>query len=226
MDAALRAVQQRFRVMVSSMARGAKEGVHAGMRWTVFLLVSVAVHAAFLLTSPSRGGSRIELDAPFAGGRLDVALFSPMVPIPVPSAIESEWTTLPSLPQYKPQGARRTRLLEFTPVDVASPEIDESAYLPISRVTLRPSPLRPILVPFPTGPEPAASRTAKVVVFIDEDGSVAKVMLAKDQSPSPFALAALKTFEHARYHPALLNQTPVKVRVTVAVEFEDREAKR
>lgn len=196
------------------------------MRWTVFLLASVVVHAAFLLTSPSRGGSRIELDAPFGGGRLDVALFSPAAATPAPSAVESEWTPLPSLPQYEPQGARRTRLLEFAPIDVASPEMDESAYLPISRVTLRPSPLRPILVPFPTGAEPAASRTAKVVVFIDEDGSVAKVMLAKDQSPSPFALAALKTFEHARYHPALLNQTPVKVRVTVAVEFEDREAKR
>ena len=197
------------------------------MRWTLFLLVSVAVHAAFLLTSSApHGTSRIELDAPFGEGRLDVALFSPTVPAPAPRAVETKWTPLLPLPQYKPQGARRTPLLEFTPVDIPSQELDESAYLPISRVTLRPSPLRPILVPFPTGAEPAASRTAKVVVFIDEDGSVAKVMLAKDQSPSPFALAALKTFEHARYHPALLNQTPVKVRVTVAVEFEDREARR
>ncbi len=196
------------------------------MRWALFLLVSIAVHAAFLLTSPPRGGSHIELGAPFGGRRLDVALFSPVVPVPAPGAIETDWTPLAPLPQYKPQRARRTRLLEFTPVDIASPEIDESAYLPISRVTLRPSPLRPILVPFPTGAEPTASRTAKVVVFIDEDGSVAKVMLAKDQSTSPFALAALETFEHARYHPALLNQMPVKVRVTIVVEFEDREAKR
>jgi outer membrane biosynthesis protein TonB len=198
------------------------------MRWTLFLLVSLAVHAAFLFPSARHGASRIELDTPFGGGRLDVALFPPAAPAAAPSAVEAEWTPLPALPRYKPQGGRRTRLLEFAPVDVATSAIDESAYLPISRVTLRPSPFAPILVPFPTvaGAEPAASRTAKVVVFIDEDGSVAKVMLAKDQSPSPFALAALKTFEHARYRPALLNETPVKVRVVIAVTFEDREAKR
>ena len=200
--------------------------MHASVRFSLFVLVSVAVHASFLLTSAPRGASRVELDAPFGGGRLDVALFSPTVAVPAPSAIESEWTPLAPLPQYKPQGARRTRLLDFAPVEIGSTEIDENAYLPISRVTLRPSPAAPIAVPFPKDVEAAASRTAKVVVFINEDGSVAKVMLAKDQSPSPFALAALKTFEHARYHPALLNQTPVKVRVTIAVEFEDREAKR
>ena len=211
--------------MISSMARGTKAGVRASVRWTLFLLVSMAVHVAFLLPSAPRGASRVELEAPFSGTRLNVTLFSPAAPAWAPNA-EAEWTPLPSLPQYKPQDAQRTRLLEFTPVDIAASEIDDSAYLPLSRVTLRPSPLAPILVPFPTDAAPAASRTAKVVVFIDEDGSVAKVMLAKDQSPSPFSLAALKAFEQARYHPALLNRTPVKVRMIVAVEFEDREAKR
>jgi hypothetical protein len=212
--------------MVSSIAGGARPGLQAGTRFALFLLVSISVHAAFLMTSAARGGLRIDPDASFSGARLDATLLPAAIPGPRANALESRWTALEPLPQYEPLGIRRTRLLEFAPANIVSPEIDESVYLPIARVTLRPSPLAPIAVPFPAGVEPAPSRTANVVLFIDEDGSVAKVTLAKDQSPSPFALAALKTFEHARFHPALLNETPVKVRVTIAVMFEDRQAKR
>jgi outer membrane biosynthesis protein TonB len=189
------------------------------------MFVSIAVHASFLLTSAPRGTSRIDLDAPFGTNKLDVTLLSRDSSTPA-RPVETEWAPLQPLPPYKPQGARKARLLEFKPVDMVPVEIDESDYLPLSRVTLRPSPLAPIAVPFPSGADAGASRTAKIVVFINEDGSVAKVALAKDQSASPFAIAALKTFEQARYRPALLNQTPVRVRVVIAVEFEDRQATR
>ena len=117
-------------------------------------------------------------------------------------------------------------MLDFMPVDPVASEIDENDYLPISRVTLRPVPVTPIAVPYPPGAHGGASTDAKVLLFIDEDGSVAKVALAKDQAATPFAMSAKATFERVRYRPAQLDGKPVKVRVVVAVTFEDRQSKR
>ena len=117
-------------------------------------------------------------------------------------------------------------MLDFMPVDPVASAIDENDYLPISRVTLRPVPVTRIAVPYPPGALGGASTDAKVVLFIDEDGSVAKVTLAKDQAATPFAMSAKATFERVRYRPAQLDGKPVKVRLVVAVTFQDRESKR
>lgn len=192
-------------------------------RWSCFILASVALHALFLLTSGSRGADESAGDA--VGARtVEVRLVDPTNPAPR-VRVESEWTPLQPLPKES-EGSRHPRMLDFLPPNTASREIDESAYLPLSRVTLRPSPMAPIAVPYPAGVSAAASTAAKVVVYIDEDGTVAKVALAKDQPASAFALAAKSSFESARYHPALLDGTPVKVRLVVMVTFEDRQAKR
>ena len=116
-------------------------------------------------------------------------------------------------------------MLDFMPADVTATEIDESQYLPISRVTLRPVPATPVAVPYPPGAHGGPSTDAKVVLFIDEDGTVAKVALAKDQEATPFAMSAKATFERVRYRPAQRDGKPVKVRVVIAVTFEDRQAK-
>ena len=120
----------------------------------------------------------------------------------------------------------KPRLLDFVPVNPQVSPFDESAYLPISRLTLRPSPATPIAVPYPPGVAAGASRTERLIVYIDADGSVAKVAFAGDGAPSPFAVAAKKIFESVRYRPGLVGDTPVKARVIVVVTFEDRAAKR
>ena len=206
-----------------AVGQGSGMRLGAGGRWFVFILLSVALHASFLLSGPRTPmrGSALET---FAGPHsIDVRLIGMPDAAPDRASVESEWKSLRPLPV---QHARRPRMLDFVPVDPPRPEIDESAYLPISRVTLRPTPATPIAVPFPAGVDAAASTEAKIVLFIDEDGSVAKVALAKDQAPTPFALSAKATFERIRYRPALLDGKPVKVRVVVAVTFEDRQTKR
>jgi hypothetical protein len=193
-------------------------------RWSCFILASVALHGLFLLTSGSRGANESAGDAALGASTVEVRLVDPTNPASR-VRVESEWTPLQPLPK-EVEGSRHPRMLDFLPANTLSREIDESAYLPLSRVTLRPSPMAPIAVPYPAGVSTAASTAAKVVVYIDEDGTVARVALAKDQPASAFALAAKSSFEKARYHPALLDGTPVKVRLIVMVTFEDRQAKR
>ena len=194
------------------------------VRWPVFVSLSLALHGTLVLTAPRTTG-----ESPLGPSSFPRPLAVQLVAIPgsdaMPSRtpVESEWTELQPLPVPR---HRPMRMLEFVPIDPLPADIDESAYLPISRVTLRPIPVTPIAVPYPTGVEVSPSTEAKIVLFIDEDGGVAKVMFAKDQAPTPFAMSAKATFERVRYRSALLDGRAVKVRMVVAVTFEDREAKR
>ena len=208
------------RVRASGSSAGLRFG--AGGRWFVFVLLSIALHASFLLSGPRAPTSRFALEAPFDRGSVDVRLAGTSVATPRQASVESGWTSLQPLPA---QPVRRARMLDFLPVDLPPAELDESAYLPIARVTLRPVPATPIAVAYPAGVDAAASTEARIVLFIDEDGSVAKVALAKDQAPTPFALSAKATFERVHYRPAQLDGKPVKVRVAIAVTFEDRQVR-
>jgi hypothetical protein len=204
------------------MNQGLDMRVRDGARWSFFIVGSVALHAIFLLTPGSRGTRQPGLDTAFGSGPLEVRLSVSSIPATRRAVVESEWTPLQTLPQ---PSMRKPRLLDLIPADIESSWFDESAYLPISRLTLRPSPVTPVAVPYPLGVAAVASRTEKVVVFIDEDGTVAKVAFAGDQAPSPFASAAKKTFENVRFTPALVDGTPVKARIVIVVTFEDRAAK-
>jgi hypothetical protein len=195
--------------------------VRDSARWGFFIVVSVVLHAMFLLTPGSRGTRQPGLDVPFDAGSMEVRLPALSIPLPARASVESEWTPLRPLPQPR---IHKPRLLGFAPPDLEPRRFDESAYLPISRLTLRPSPVTPVAVPYPLGVAAVASRTEKIVVFIDEDGTVAKVAFIGDHAPSPFAFAAKKTFERVRFRPALVGGTPVKARLVVVVTFEDRAA--
>lgn len=194
----------------------------AGWRWTIFIALSLALHASILVSGPRATRQATAMTG--ASNPVEVRL------IGIPSSdsfghdvrAEGEWRPLQRLPV---QQVRRPHMLDFVPVDPVQTEIDENDYLPISRVTLRPVPVTPIAVPYPPGARAGASTDARVVLFIDEDGSVAKVAFAKDQAATPFAMSAKATFERVRYRPAQLDGKPVKVRVVVAVTFEDRQSK-
>jgi len=194
-----------------------------GARCVGFILLSIALHATFLLSHPGTA-SRSPYEASLQRAReslpIEVRLRSGE--LPRAQTVESEWKPLQPLAR---QNARRQQMMKFVPFELRDDEFDESAYLPTSQVTLRPSPATPVAVPYPDNTQVVPATSAKVLVFIDEDGTVAKVRLAKDQAPTPFALSAKATFEHVRYHPALIDRTPVKVRVVVVVTFEDRQAK-
>jgi hypothetical protein len=201
------------------MNQGLDMRVRDGARWSFFIVGSAALHAIFLLTPGSSEMRQPGLDRSF--DTIEVRLSASSIPATARPGVESEWTPLQPLPQ---PSMRKPRLLDLIPADIDSSRFDESAYLPISRLTLRPSPVTPVAVPYPLGVAAVASRTEKIVVFIDEDGTVAKVAFIGDHAPSPFAFAAKKTFERVRFRPALVGGTPVKARLVVVVTFEDRAA--
>jgi len=87
---------------------------------------------------------------------------------------------------------------------------------------MRPTPIKGIFVPYPDAARRNGRMSARLVLLIDEDGTVVKVTSNDPQLPAIFAESAISAFAHARFHPGRIADTAVKTRLVVDVEFEER----
>src|SRR5690349_10592037 len=133
----------------------------AASRWTVFIALSMALHASILMSGPHAARQATAMPG-ISGAAVEVHLMG----VPASDSprqdlhAEAEWKPLQPLPA---QRGRKASMLDFMPLDPVASEIDENDYLPISRVTLRPVPVTPIAVPYPPGAHGGASTDAKIV---------------------------------------------------------------
>lgn len=190
------------------------------VRWTLCGIGSVALHFAVLSGTPSPGVQRgtVGASARSIEVRLDIA---PIAEIQATQSV-AQWQPLPRWSAEKSRPAQYPSLLPFRSLDLESRTIDESAYLPVSRLTMRPTPVKGIFVPYPDAARGNGRMSARLVLLIDEDGTVAKVTSIDPQLPAILAESAISAFEHARFHPGRIDDTAVKTRMVVDVEFEDR----
>ena len=121
---------------------------------------------------------------------------------------------------------RYPAMLEFRPVDLPPRPFDEHAYAVLGAVTRPPSPIQPVAVPYPENTPVRGTVTARLTLFIDEHGNVARVIVARSELPDAFVQAARDAFEPAKFRPGEVDGTPVKVRMVIDVEFEDRGERR
>ena len=139
---------------------------------------------------------------------------------------ESQWRALPPIAPRSVRSRQYPAMLEFRPVDLPPRAFDEQAYRALSAVTLAPTPIRPVAVPYPEGIAVAGTVTTRLTLFIDEDGNVAKLIAGDSQVPDTFVQAAKDAFEPAKFRPGTLNGESVKAKMVIDVEFEDHGEKR
>ena len=113
-------------------------------------------------------------------------------------------------------------MLEFRPVDIPPRAFDERPYLPLSKLTQPPTPMRPVAVPYPEGTAVKGTVTARLTLFIDEQGNVARLIMDNTELPDAFVEAAKNAFEPAKFRPGRVDGDPVKAKMVIDVEFEDR----
>ena len=189
--------------------------------------ISIGLHAAFLLVARVSNFNESSSSVLGSGGvHVRLMAAEPVVLAPV---APSE----PSLRPLQPISKRSWRssspyppMLEFRPVDIPPRAFDESPFLPLAKLTLPPSPLANVAIPYPEGTAVTGSVTARLTLFIDEEGNVARVVVGSTELPDAFVQAAKDAFEPAKFRPGLIDDTAVKVRMVVDVEFEDRGEKR
>ena len=165
-----------------------------------------------------------------AGGGVEVRLTN-VDPTEPPArermaTVETQWRSLDPIAQPNIRARRYPAMLEFRPVDLPPRAFDEKAYRALSSVTLAPTPISPVAVPYPEGMAIGGAVTARLTLYIDEDGNVAKLIAGDAQVPDAFVQAAKDAFAPAKFRPAEIDGTPVKVRMVIDVEFEDRGEKR
>jgi hypothetical protein len=146
---------------------------------------------------------------------------------PDPTALESAWQPLQPMAQRTLRTSRPyPSMLEFRPVDIPPRAFDERPYLPLSKLTQPPTPIRPVAVPYPEGMAVNGTVTARLTLFIDEQGNVARVIVGSTELPDAFVQSARDAFEPAKFLPGKIDGEPVKAKMVIDVEFEDRGERR
>jgi TonB family protein len=98
--------------------------------------------------------------------------------------------------------------------------IVEPDYYPASDLEARPTPEAPVVIPFPDVPLHAQKGKAILVLYINADGIVEKIEIAKSELPVEFEKTAIDTFMRAKMSPGIKNGKPVPSRTKIEVEFE------
>ena len=194
--------------------------------WLVCGAISIVLHAVLLLpagvsgttsTSAWRGSSDLQIalvDAPRM--RVDERAVGALRVDPLPS--------IAPIRAYP-------RLLPFSPIALPPPRFDEAAYQPLNALTVLPTAAQEIVIAYPQDSDSRGLLVAALTLFIDEDGSVARVRVGEPRPPASYERAAVDAFSKARFNPGLSGQRPVKTRMVIRVAFEtdgtaDRQSSR
>lgn len=184
--------------------------------WLACLGASLALHLVLLATSESQhlsGGD------PFAGSSdLRVALVDAFI-----VSGDSVVPTAAPLATLEAGGLAPMRgypkLLKFSPVDLPPRRFDESVYRPLSALTVPPAAASEISVSYPSDRR-GGLLIAALTLFIDEDGSVAKVRAEAPHAPAEYEKAAIAAFSNARFKPGMAGESAVKARMVIRVAFD------
>ena len=197
------------------------------VRWLICIAISMALHIAVLLRTPV---------APFwpagtasSGPVIDVRLVATRPPAEVATAEQK--VASQNIPAAKTPEPPRSEIPrpESTRAPMAVPaplEFDEPQYASSGTLSVRPMPMGEISVPYPDDTNNRGISKTSLTLFIDEDGTVARVRIDDSELPRQFEEAAKNAFAKARFHPGQMGDRPVKSRMRVEVTFDGSEPPR
>lgn len=91
-------------------------------------------------------------------------------------------------------------------------------YFASKELSIRPSPLQPVVVPLPEGSEPFSGNVI-LEIFLSTDGSIDSISVIGSNLPAHFAEIAIESFKSARFSPGYLNGNPVPSKMKIAIDF-------
>ena len=185
-------------------------------RWLPFVTISMAVHAIAFLPGTPRASPEERLDG---GHALNVALAAATTRVSVAEPV-LEPMRMETLKQRPPKYAA---MLPLPSLAISTPDEDESSYLPRKRLTVPPSALQEIDVPYPPKAERSDPVAIRLLLFINADGSVANARVITPFVPTQFSYAARQAFLAAAFRPGEVDGVPVKSRMVVEVSFSSND---
>jgi periplasmic protein TonB len=148
-------------------------------------------------------------------------------------ALSSEFAAEPQRPMSAPAEIAELPISgrDRPPPGLAHASADEDPdafldYLPRDRLTVPPTPLTDVQVPFPEQVAGTVNLRVVASLFIDEFGKVRRVRLDSPGVPSAFAHVIIDTFLATRFKPAEIETAPVRSHVRLEIEFRTGAASR
>lgn len=192
------------------------------MRFGGALVCSVLIHA--LASSGLTGGSgrSIRVPPPMPSPMLNAELVMPAPPLAVPAAEVATRPLPPGRIARKNAPAHAVGVGSSPNADAARPaDIPDPTYYGARQLDVYPV-LTGGLDWARVGATGAAARIV-VLVLIDADGRVNEVSVIEAEPRGAFEESTRAAFASARFRPALKDGRPVKSRLLVEVDFNDRE---
>lgn len=197
-------------------------------RWGTAVLSSLFLHAAFLYAMAQSAGFSLQLPSQENWPSLQVWLQPanaslPLLPERIGSANEQLSViqgTLPGTGQELPVSAGSGVEGEAAPHKAPLLPVPDTGYLPARELDSRPSPVAPLILPFPEAPLGGSRATAVLLLYIGSDGNVDRVEIEASDLPAEFELAAVETFRLARMQPGMKDGKSVRALMKIMVEYE------
>lgn len=95
-----------------------------------------------------------------------------------------------------------------------------SDYWPRKLLDEGPTPLEPIVVPYPEGLTQPPQGRVILQLFINASGRVDRVEMMESDAPPEFVALAQETFSGARFHPGFKDNVNVPSRIKIEVGFD------
>jgi len=131
-------------------------------------------------------------------------------------------------PQPMPSTLPPPDTVEQSAAEVEAPPTAErldpyAGYLPRPMLTIAPRALTPVVIDYPRFDGEADFYSGEFDLFIDDDGSVARVTAATADLPGILGNAVREAFLSARFAPGELQGRPVRARIRIEVTFDSRK---
>jgi hypothetical protein len=174
--------------------------------------ISLALHVGMLASIPANRGASVATQSALPGMIFKVEILS----VTTSAVAAAVWTPPDRL---APITSSLPRMRTMPTAAWTPPRFDDSEYFRGSQLTVRPKPAEYIAIPFPSDVPREGTWQTSLAIFIDEDGTVARIEIVGSRLPKPFEDGAIAAFGRARYLPGRIGDAPVKSRMLVTVDF-------
>jgi|GEM_PF-1776871 len=96
----------------------------------------------------------------------------------------------------------------------------DDGYLPARELDGRPTPVAPVILPFPDSPLDKPRATAILLLYIGSDGVVDRIEIEDSDLPLAFEHGVVQTFRHVHMRPGMKDGKKVRALMKIQVEYE------
>lgn len=132
-----------------------------------------------------------------------------------------DWTDIPSVVPKMADSHVEQEQSRLDPAVIDTPVVNTDYYYKSSELDEQPSPVAPVTPEYPVlAKAQGIEGDAKLLILIDEDGTIHHIEVLESRPPNVFGNAAMAAFRSMIFKPGKKGLMPVKSRMVIKVDFK------